>query len=115
MEEAHHQYKRRCPVQGRVYSIDLSHHHDREGTSSVRMQVCNTEEAHHQYRRGCAVWIGYTVSTHSGVPVCRTELPKLLRGVFAVVPIWENDLLEKILLLLLLSRFHPTVVVSRCC
>ena len=73
------------------------------------MQICHTiitEKAHLQYGCRCAVQRRHTISTGVSVQygygtlsvytqVCSTELPKLLRGVFVVVSIWENDLLEK--------------------
>ena len=82
MEEAHHQYGRRCvvwirhsisiwrrhvinmdagmqygsvtPYVGRRYTIikDVGMQY-RRGTPSVQTWVCSTDQSHHQYRQGC--------------------------------------------------------------
>ena len=69
---------------------------------STEEHTISAEEAQLQCKRGCAVQIGHAISTVE-VKVYSTGLPKLLRGFLVVVLNWENDILQTVGLILLLS------------
>ena len=89
-----------------VCSTDLSHYQYGGGTSSVHTRMCRTEESHHISTDADVQYGSITSSVRT--KVCSTGLPKLLRGLLTAVFLWVNDILPTVLLLL---RFHPTVVV----